>query len=114
MSTNSSQSVKTWTIGDPTKFGEKDQIFLSTMIEEGFSAFTGPSGMFGAETDIRDFVVIHRGRGRRWEIFLREKKKDIGAEITTDLSQATELATAWLNGIEIEEVRELLSKLDCC
>ena len=87
-----------WQLGDPTKHPPRDEAFLGALANAGFLPFTGPSGLCGARSETRTVVVVHRGRGIRWEIFFRENDTDMVTTTTSNLSAATEYVLAWLRG----------------
>ena len=96
--TLTSSGCDRWQAGDPTKHPPLDAEFLSKLLESGFSVFTGPSGLFAGRSESRTVVVIHRGRGVRWEMIFRENDTDMVTTTTNNLPTATESAVAWLRG----------------
>ncbi len=93
-----------WEPGDSTAFPPDDAAFLRQVVESGFVAFTGPSGLFG-RSETGAVVVIHRGRGRNWEVVFREADADVFATVTSALSIAGRLAISWLMNEPIDNVR---------
>lgn len=89
---------KAWELGEATKHPPSDELFLTRIVETGHDAFIGPGGLFGGESDEREFLVIHRGRRRRWELFLREHQEDVESIFTTNLDGTADVAVAWLSG----------------
>ena len=87
-----------WRTGDSTKHPPVDAELLDSLVRAGFLAFTGPSGLFGGKSETRTVVVIHRGRGIRWELFFGEHETDMVTTTTTNLAAATEIVLAWLRG----------------
>ena len=96
-----------WKRGDPTLNPPEDQEFLSEMAKE-FATYIGSMGLVGAKTQTRDVIVIHRGRGRRWELTLAENKADVHVTLLTLLPARASAAIAWLRGEPLETVRQLL------
>jgi hypothetical protein len=97
-----------WEPGDSTSFPPDDVEFLRQIVEGGFVAFTGPSGLFGGKTEGRTVVVIHRGRGRKWEVVFREAELDVFITTISGLSKAVKSAISWLMNAPIDDVcREL-------
>lgn len=78
-----------WIVGTPTKYSPTDESFLRTATDAGFEPFTHVGGLFGAQSDHRAVHIIHRGRGRKWEIIFLEQDKDVVTTMTTDLEQMT-------------------------
>jgi hypothetical protein len=87
-----------WRIGDATMHPPADRAFLEAVYRSGFLAFTGPSGLCGAKSAFRSVVLVHRGRGTRWEIVFREQESDVVTTTTTDLAKTTATALSWLRG----------------
>ena len=87
-----------WTLGMPTKNAPVDEAFLRTAIDAGFDAFTHEGGLFGVQSDHRAVQVIHRGRGRKWEIIFLERETDVVTTTTTNLEQMTSTILSWLSG----------------
>ena len=94
----SNSDMVTWKPGDSTSFAPHDSNFLAAMNDAGFHPFTGPIGLFGAISENREMHVIHRGMGRRWEVFFIEDGHDVLVTITTNLPKATEAGLEWLRG----------------
>jgi hypothetical protein len=95
-----------WSTGTPTKYSPKDESFLSAATDAGFDAFTHVGGLFGAQSDHRAVQIIHRGRGRKWEVIFLERETDVVTTLTTDLEQMTSTILSWLSG------RSLIAKED--
>ena len=93
-----SPGCKTWQIGDATKHPPADNAFLEALTRAGFQAFTGPSGLCGGKSKSRSTIVIHRGRGTRWEVVFRENETDVITTATTDLASTTMVVLSWLRG----------------
>ena len=87
-----------WVAGTPTKYPPADQSFLQAATDAGFQAFTHVGGLFGAQANHRAVQVIHRGRGRKWEIIFLEHDSDVVTTTTTDLEQMTITMLSWLSG----------------
>jgi hypothetical protein len=87
-----------WRLGDTTKHPPADRAFLEAACRAGFLAYTGPSGMCGAKSAFRSVVLLHRGRGAKWEVVYRERETDVITTTTTDLSLTTATALSWLRG----------------
>jgi hypothetical protein len=84
-------------VGHATKHPPADGAFLAAVTRAGFLAFTGPSGLCGGKSECRSAIVIHRGRGTRWEVVFRENEADV-VTTTTDLSGMTLTVLTWLRG----------------
>lgn len=54
--------------------------------------------MCGGKSECRSAIVIHRGRGTRWEVVFREHESDVVTTTTTDLSGMTPTVLNWLRG----------------
>ena len=87
-----------WHKGDATKHGPSDADFLAALVDAGFVAFTGPSGLCGGKSETRSVVVIHRGGGMKWEVVFREHDTDMVTAMTTNLPAATAFSLTWLRG----------------
>lgn len=87
-----------WTTGSPTKFPPADESFLQSATDAGFEAFTHDGGLFGAHSAQRAVQIIHRGRGRKWEVIFLEHDSDVVKTTTTDLEQMTSTMLSWLSG----------------
>jgi len=87
-----------WLPGDNTKHPPIDCTFLETLTHAGFLAFTGPSGLCGGKTEHRTVVLVHRGRGTKWEVVFRENETDVVTTTTTDLGKTTIAILSWLRG----------------
>ena len=92
-----SPGCKRWRVGDNTKHPPADRMFLEAMTQAGFVAFTGPGGLCGGKAESRTVVIIHRGRGTKWEVAFRENESDV-VTTTTDLGNATIAVLSWLRG----------------
>ena len=107
---NFSPGCHPWNPGDPTTHPPIDATFLEAIAKQGYVPFTGPAGMFGGKSETRSIVVIHRGRGKKWELIFREQDHDVVSTMTTDLPKATSSVLAWLNGkpllVEPDSLRE--------
>jgi len=105
-----SSGCKPWNSGETTIHPPVDVTFLEAVAEAGYVPYTGPAGMFGGKTETRSIVVIHRGRGKKWELIFREHEHDVVTTMTTDLTKATSSVLAWLNGkplsVEPDSLRE--------
>lgn len=93
-----SPTCEVWQVGDATKHPPADGAFLAAVTRAGFLAFTGPSGLCGGKSECRSAIVIHRGRGTRWEVVFREHESDVVTTTTTDLSGMTPTVLNWLRG----------------
>ena len=93
-----SPGCERWQIGDATKHPPADAAFLEAVVQAGFLAFTGPSGLCGAKSESRSTVVIHRGRGSKLEVVFRENETDVVTTTTTDLANMTTAVLSWLRG----------------
>jgi len=87
-----------WIVGTPTKYSPTDESFLRTATDAGFEAFTHVGGLFGAQSDHRAVQIIHRGRGKKWEVIFLEQDTDVVTTTTTDLEQMTSTILSWLSG----------------
>ena len=90
--------LQRWTAGTATKYAPADALFLQAATNAGFEAFTHTGGLFGARTDQRAVQVIHRGRGKKWEIIFVEHDSDVVTTTTTNLEQMTTTMLSWLSG----------------
>ena len=88
----------TWQLGDATSNPPADAEFLESVRRSGFLAFVGPSGLCGAKSETRSAVVIHRGRGTKWEVVFCEHDADVVTTTTTDLTSMTPAVLSWLRG----------------
>jgi hypothetical protein len=93
-----SPGCQRWVPGSPTKHPPLDKIFLETVIEAGFLAFTHHGGLCGGQSEHRAVLIIHRGRGTRWEVVFQESDLDVVTTTTTDLGNMTTTMLAWLRG----------------
>ena len=93
-----SPGCERWQIGDATKHPPADNAFLEAVVQAGFLAFVGPSGLCGAKSQRRSAVVVHRGRGAKWEVVFRENETDVVTTTTTDLANMTTAVLSWLRG----------------
>lgn len=87
-----------WTQGVPTKYSPADETFLQKAVDAGFDAYTHDGGLFGAKSAHRSVQIIHRGRGRKWEVIFLERESDVVTTMTTDLEQMTSTILSWLSG----------------
>ncbi len=87
-----------WTDGMATKYPPADVTFLQAATIVGFEAFTHAGGLFGARAAQRAVQIIHRGRGKKWEIIFVEYDSDVLTTTTTDLEQMTTTMLSWLSG----------------
>lgn len=94
----SSDGCQVWQSGNPTKHAPHDTAFLEAVLEAGFSAFTGPGGLFGGEFGNRCVLLIHRGRGVKWEVIFQEYNSDVVTTTTSDLKNMTTTMLSWLRG----------------
>ena len=78
-----------WTTGTPTKFPPADESFLQSATDAGFEAFTHDGGLFGGRSAKRAVQMIHRGRGRKWEVIFLEHDSDVVTTTTTELEEMT-------------------------
>ncbi|MCA9184328.1 MAG: hypothetical protein R3E01_21190 [Pirellulaceae bacterium] len=90
--------LQRWTSGMPTKYPPADELFLRAATDAGFEAFTHVGGLFGAQAANRAVQIIHRGRGRKWEVIFMEHDADMVTTTTTDLEQMTITMLSWLSG----------------
>ena len=90
--------LQRWTAGTATRFAPADTLFLKAATNAGFEAFTHVGGLFGARADQRAVQIIHRGRGKRWEIIFVENDSDVVSTTTTNLEQMTATMLSWLSG----------------
>jgi hypothetical protein len=97
-----------WRPGSVTINPPEDELFLRKLSEAGFATYVGPLGLVGAKNGTRSIVVIHRGRGRRWEITLRDDEFDRYVTNSTKLPDRALAGIAWLCGEPLEKVRPLL------
>ena len=86
----------------------EDVEFLRKMAMAGFATYIGSMGLIGAKAENRYVVVIHRGRGRRWEITLGEDEIDTYITKLTRLPERSKAAIAWLSGETLVKVRQIL------
>ncbi|MEZ6100510.1 MAG: hypothetical protein R3E01_16195 [Pirellulaceae bacterium] len=93
-----SMEFQRWTVGTPTKYSPADETFLRAATDAGFDAFTHDGGLFGAQSSHRSVQIIHRGRGRKWEVIFLERDSDVVTTMTTDLEQMTSTILSWLSG----------------
>ena len=93
-----SAGCQRWAPGDSTKHPPLDASFLKAVVEAGFVAFTGPSGLCGGKSQTRTVLVIHRGRGVKWEVVFRENDADVVTTTTTDLDGMANALVSWLHG----------------
>jgi len=100
-----------WSPGDPTSYALHDEAFMTALVNAGYSSFTCPGGLFGAMTDARAVLVIHRGGSRRWELILQEGAEDVLATFTTDLAGASRVAVSWLRGGRRDEISREIAAL---
>jgi hypothetical protein len=75
-----------------------DRAFLEAVSHAGFMAFTGPGGLCGAKSSFRSVILIHRGRGTKWEMVFREHESDVVTTMSTDLAKMTATVLSWLRG----------------
>jgi hypothetical protein len=87
-----------WTAGTPTKYSPTDETFLRSAVAAGFDAFVHAGGLFGAKSAHRAVQIIHRGRGKKWEVIFLEHDSDVVTTTTTDLEQMTSTMLSWLYG----------------
>lgn len=87
-----------WVAGALTKYPPADESFMQTAADAGYEAFTHVGGLFGARSDHRSVHIIHRGRGRKWEVIFLERETDVVTTITTDLERMTSTILSWLSG----------------
>ena len=94
-----------WTPGSPTKNPPLDRIFLEAVAKAGFLAFTHQGGLCGGQSEHRAVLVIHRGRGTKWEVVFQENDSDVVTTTTTDLRSMTTTMLTWLRGgsLSVEE-----------
>lgn len=93
-----SPECRRWTLGDPTKNPPDDRLFLEAMVDAGFVAFTHHGGLCGGRSEHRTIVVIHRGRGTKWEVVFQERDADVVTTTTTDLRRMMTTMLTWLRG----------------
>ena len=93
-----SPGCRRWEAGNPTTHPPNDRQFLEAVADAGFVAFTGPSGLCGGKSETRTVLVIHRGRGIKWEIVFREGDSDVVTTTTTDLGSMATAIITWLRG----------------
>jgi len=93
-----SPGCQRWAPGSPTKNPPLDRFFLESVVKAGFLAFTHQGGLCGGQSEHRAVLVIHRGRGTKWEVVFQENDSDVVTTTTTDLSNMTETMLAWLQG----------------
>ena len=87
-----------WIAGMPTKHPPLDETFLRAAADAGFNAFTHEGGLFGAQSERRSVQIIHRGRGKKWEVVFLERDADVVTTMTTDLEKMTSTILSWLSG----------------
>ncbi len=95
------QGCERWTLDDPTKNPPNDRLFLEAVLNAGYVAFTHYGGLCGGQSENRAVVVIHRGRGKKWEISFQEHDVDVVTTTTTNLPQMTSTAISWLEGVAL-------------
>lgn len=93
-----SAGCQRWTSGAATKHPPHDSDFLEAVTAAGFVAFTGPGGLCGGKTENRTVLLIHRGRGVKWEIVFREHDADVVTTTTSNLQRMTSTLLSWLQG----------------
>ena len=93
-----SPGCERWHVGDDTKHPPSDSTFLGALTHAGFIAFTGPSGLCGGKSENRTVVLVHRGRGTKWEVVFRENESDVVTTTTSDLGKTTVTILSWLRG----------------
>jgi len=93
-----SPGCQRWTPGSPTKNPPLDGIFLEAAVSAGFLAFTHEGGLCGGQSEHRAVLIIHRGRGTKWEVVFQENDLDVVTTTTTDLRNMTSTMLAWLQG----------------
>jgi len=108
-----SPECRAWKTGDATKHPPADSEFLESLTRAGFLAFTGPSGLCGGKSESRSAIVIHRGRGTRWEVVFRENEIDVVTTTTTDLANTTMTILSWLRGDALSADENSLRAVAC-
>lgn len=93
-----SSDCERWAPGDPTKNPPHDQRFLEAVVDAGFDAFTHRGGLFGGQSDHRAVVIVHRGRGKIWEVVFQESDRDVVTTTTSNLERLTTTILSWLRG----------------
>jgi len=93
-----SMEFEQWTADTLTKYPPVDSAFLQTATDAGFNAFTHTGGLFGAKAGQRAVHVIHRGRGKKWEVIFLENDIDVLTTMTTNLERMTRTILSWLQG----------------
>lgn len=89
---------------------------LTDFHSAGFVPFTGPAYSIGARSNTRSVLIIHRGRGRRWEIVFSDlieepdsPSSEVASCFTDDLVATKNAAIRWLRSETIEDVLKGLS-----
>lgn len=98
MTDTRTMQFRRWSVGTPTKYAPADEAFLRAATDAGFEAFTHDGGLFGAQSEHRSVQIIHRGRGRKWEVIFLEQGSDVVTTMTTNLEQMTVTILGWLSG----------------
>ena len=93
-----SMDFQPWALGEPTKNPPNDEFFLEAVVKAGFNAFTHHGGLCGGRSGLRATHVIHRGRGKKWEVIFLENDSDVLSTTTTDLGNMTTTILLWLRG----------------
>jgi hypothetical protein len=90
--------LQRWNAGMATRHAPTDTSFLQAATNAGYEAFTHSGGLFGAQAGHRAVQIIHRGRGRKWEVIFVEHDSDVLTTTSTDLPQMTPTILSWLSG----------------
>ena len=91
-------TIESWNLGDPTQHPPIDATFLTHLRAAGFENYTGPSGLIGARAAGRAVQVVHRGCGKTWEVYFRDKDRDHVKTLTNNMPGIRDAAKAWLAG----------------
>ncbi len=93
-----SPGCERWHVGDPTKNPPNDRLFLEAILNAGSLPYTHYGGLLGGCSGPRAVVVVHRGRGEKWEVIFQENDSDLVTTTMTDLTRMTNTMLAWLRG----------------
>jgi hypothetical protein len=80
----------------PTLHSPTDSSVLQAVKTFGGVPFVGSAGMFGGVFGRRSVFVIHRGRGKRWELIRESDGVEVETLYVIDKAALSELVLAWL------------------
>lgn len=86
----------TWD-GCETMNSPKDRDFLIAIRDAGFDPYRGSGSLFGGRSVVREVNVVHRGRGRYWEVAVYRDDNQKQCVLVEDLNKAAEYAVEWLS-----------------